>query len=86
LTNASSLYIFAARICTGNYANFFIVLKKAQTFRLLFPEYKNLNIYLGLAGLHVYKNAEKEALKHGIAVIKQFGKNMVIHDENLRTF
>jgi len=61
-------------------------LKKAETFRKLFPQYKDYAIYLGLAGLHVYKNAEDEALKHGIAVIKQVGKNRIINDEHLKTF
>jgi hypothetical protein len=62
------------------------VLTKAETFKKLFPQYKDFAIYLGLAGLHVYQNAEKEATKQGIAVIKQVGKSMVITDENLKAF
>ncbi|MCL1968286.1 MAG: hypothetical protein FWF65_01785 [Bacteroidetes bacterium] len=61
-------------------------LKKAETFRKLFPQYKDYAIYLGLAGFHVYKNAEDEAIKHGIAVIKQVGKNRIVNDGHLRAF
>ena len=62
------------------------VLKKAETFRKLMPIYKDSAIYLGLAGLHVYQNAEKEAIKKGVAVIKQIGKAMVVTDTNLKVF
>jgi hypothetical protein len=62
------------------------VLKKADTFKRLMPHYKNFDIYLGLAGLHVYQNAEKEAIRQGIAVIKQVGKSMVITDSHLKVF
>jgi len=62
------------------------VLKKADTFRKLQPQFKDFAIYLGLAGLHVYQNAENEAKKQGIAVIKQVGKAMVVHDTNLKVF
>ena len=61
-------------------------LKKAKTFKQLFPEYANYNLYLGLAGLDVEIAAEKEALSQGIAIIKQVGDNMVIHDEGLKVF
>jgi hypothetical protein len=56
------------------------VVKKADTFKKLFPEYKDYAIYLGLAGLHINKSVEKEAIKQGVGVIKQVGKNMVIQD------
>ena len=60
------------------------VLKKAETFRKLVPQYKDYALYLALAGLHVYKNTEQEAKKHGIAIIKQVGKHQVIIDEYLK--
>jgi len=62
------------------------VLKKAKTFKQLFPEYASYNIYLGLAGLHVEPSAERKAIKQGIAVIKQVGDNMVINDKHLKVF
>jgi hypothetical protein len=62
------------------------LLRKAQTFKQLFPEYAHYAIYLGLAGLHVNITAEREALEQGIAIIKQVGKNMIINDTHLKVF
>jgi hypothetical protein len=61
-------------------------LKKAETFKKLLPQYKDFAIYLGLAGLHVYMNAESDAIKQGVAIIKQVGKNMVVNDGHLKMF
>jgi len=41
---------------------------------------------LGLAGLRIDKTIETQAKEKGIAIIKQVGKNMVIHDEHLKVF
>jgi len=62
------------------------VLKKAETFRILFPEYKDFKIYLGLASMSFYSDLEKECIKQGIAVIKQVGDAVVINDEHLKVF
>jgi hypothetical protein len=62
------------------------LLEKPQSFKQLFPEYAHFDIYLGLAGLHVNETAAKEAQKHGIAVIKQVGDNVVINDTHLKVF
>jgi hypothetical protein len=61
-------------------------LKKAETFRILFPEYKDFKIYLGLASLNFCKEMVNECIRHGIAVIKQVGETVVIHDEHLKVF
>ena len=62
------------------------LVKKVDSFKLLFPQYKDFAIYLGLAGLSVNKKIEKEAIRQGIGVIKQVGKNMVINDTHLKAF
>jgi len=62
------------------------VLKKAETFRILFPHYKDFKIYLGLASLSFESNLEDECIKQGIAVIKQVGDAVVINDTNLKVF
>jgi len=62
------------------------VLKKAETFRVLFPNYKDFKIYLGLASLSFYPELEKECINQGIAVIKQVGDTVVINDTNLKVF
>jgi len=61
-------------------------IEKVKKFKKLFPQYQNYDIYLGLAGLSIVKNAEKEAIKHGIAIIKQVGDTVVINDAHLKAF
>jgi hypothetical protein len=61
-------------------------LRKALTFKEYFPSYQDFSIYLGIAGLHVNVDAENEAKKQGVAVIKQVGKSMVINDAHLKVF
>jgi len=62
------------------------VLKKAETFRILFPYYKDFKVYLGLASLSFYPELERECINHGIAVIKQVGDTVVINDAHLKIF
>jgi len=62
------------------------VLKKAETFRILCPSYKDFKIYLGLASLSFYPEIEQECIEQGIAIIKQVGDTVVIHDEHLKAF
>jgi len=45
------------------------VIKKAETFRILCPDYKDFKIYLGLASLSFYPELEQECIENGIAVI-----------------
>jgi len=63
-----------------------LIIKKAETFKMLFPLYKDYALYLGLAGFHVFANAEKEANKQGVGIVKQVGKNMIINDTHLKSF
>ena len=62
------------------------ILRKAETFRVNFPEYKNHQIYLGLATMVFYPELEQECINQGIAVIKQVGDTVVINDAHLRIF
>ena len=62
------------------------VLKKAETFRILFPQYKDFKIYLGLASMSFYPELEQECTEQGIGVIKQVGDKVVINDTNLKVF
>jgi len=63
-----------------------MVIKKAETFRILSPDYKNYKIYLALASMSFYPELEQECLCQGIAVIKQVGDTVVINDEGLKVF
>jgi hypothetical protein len=62
------------------------VLKKAETFRVLFPYYKEFKIYLGLASMSFYPELEQECINEGIAIIKQIGDTVVINDTHLKVF
>jgi hypothetical protein len=62
------------------------VLKKAETFKILSPHYKDFKIYLGLAALVFPKHIEEECKKEGIAIIKQVGDMVVINDKHLKVF
>ncbi|MCL2435158.1 MAG: hypothetical protein FWD09_03325 [Lentimicrobiaceae bacterium] len=62
------------------------VLKKAETFKILCPTYKDAKIYLGLASLAFYPELEQECIEKGIAIIKQVGDTVIIQDGHLKTF
>jgi hypothetical protein len=62
------------------------VLKKADTFRILFPQYKDFKIYLGLASMSFYPELEQKCINQGVAVIKQVGNSVVINDKHLKVF
>ena len=60
------------------------VLKKAETFRILCPYYKDCKIYLGLASMSFHSEVEEACIAQGIAIIKQLGDTVVIYDEHLK--
>jgi hypothetical protein len=60
--------------------------KKATTYRILCPEHKDYKIYLGIASLSYYPELEQACIAEGIAIIKQLGDMVVIHDEHLKVF
>jgi hypothetical protein len=62
------------------------VLKKVKLFRDRFPEYQNHQVYLGFASMVFDEDIEDKCKENGIAVIKQVGDTVVIHDKNLKTF
>jgi hypothetical protein len=62
------------------------VLKKAESFRILFPHYKDFRIFLGFASMSFYPELEQACIEQGIAVIKQVGDTVVINDRNLKVF
>lgn len=60
--------------------------KKVESFRELFPQYKHHKIYLGIGGFSIPESIVKEALKKGIAVLKQKGEVTLIRDEKLKAY
>jgi hypothetical protein len=62
------------------------VLKKAETFRINFPDYANHKVYLGLASMAFYPELEEACEKEGIAIIKQVGDTVVVNDGYVKVF
>jgi len=85
LINGKSVGIIEAKFKLRR-SNIPHILRKAETFRENFPEYAHLKVYLGVAALTFDPIAKKECLKRGIAIIKQVGETVVIHDEHLKVF
>ena len=64
----------------------FQVLRKERTFRANFPEHRDKKLYLAMASMSFHPLTEKACKDNGIAIMKQVGDSMVIHDENLKVF
>jgi hypothetical protein len=62
------------------------ILKKADNFRILFPDYQDFKFYLGLASLAFYPELVETCREHGIAIVKQVGETVVINDEHIKVF
>jgi hypothetical protein len=62
------------------------IIKRVEIFKLLFPEFKNHNIYLGVAAMSFRKGMEERLHNAGIATILQVGKKMVLFDKEVKVF
>jgi thermostable 8-oxoguanine DNA glycosylase len=62
------------------------VLRKAETFRVNFPQYKDKKVFLALAGMSISPLTEQSCSENGIAIIKQVGETIVVIDNQLKAF
>jgi hypothetical protein len=62
------------------------IISRVETFRSLYPNYKNHNIYLGVAALRFKNGLEERLHRNGIASIRQVGKKMVVYDKEVKVF
>ena len=85
LINGTSIGIVEVKF-TAHINDLLKTVRKAETFRANFPEYKNHKIYLGLATMSFYPALEQECISKGIAVIKQAGDTVVINDAHLKAY
>jgi hypothetical protein len=53
-----------------------LVEKKVNNFKTLFPDFKNLKIYLGLAALAFEDDVVEEARKYGVGLLQQVGETV----------
>jgi len=62
------------------------IIRKAEMFRINFPDYQHHKIYIGLASMAFYPQLEQECIKQGVAIIKQSGDNVIINDKHLKAY
>jgi hypothetical protein len=59
---------------------------KVRTFRAVYPEYVNHQIYLALAAMSFLNEVEDKCKEKGIAIVKPVGGKIIIYQENLTAF
>ena len=62
------------------------LIEKVEKFKILHPNYKNHNIYLGVAAMTFRSGLEERLHRNGIATIRQVGKKMVVYDKEVKVF
>lgn len=63
-----------------------LVEKKASNFRILFPDYTDYKLYMGIAGLSFEPNVEKLATENGLVVLKQKGDLLQVNSSKMKAF
>ena len=58
----------------------------AKNFRLLFPQYANMKLYLGIGGMSFEGISEKRAKELGIGILKLNGDAVEIDDTELKAY
>jgi len=62
------------------------LLRRAEIFKIQFPEYKNHKLYLAVAAMSFKGWIVKKLHRAGIATIRQVGRKMVVYDKEVKTF
>jgi hypothetical protein len=62
------------------------LISRVEPFKALFPEYKDRNIYLGVAAMSFNRYLAKHLHEAGIVTIHQEGRKMVVWDNDVRVF
>ena len=62
------------------------IINRLPTFRALFPEHRDRQIFLGLAAMSFDRGIEEESARQGVAIVKQVGDTVVINDAHLKAF
>jgi hypothetical protein len=60
-----------------------LVTQKVNNFKILFPQYAKYKFYLGIGGLSIPTEVKAEAIKKGVAILKQKGDIVKVEDKNL---
>jgi hypothetical protein len=60
--------------------------KKQENFRILFPEFNNFKLYMGIAGFSFEPETESFATDNGLVVLKQKGDIVQVNSSQMRAF
>jgi hypothetical protein len=60
--------------------------KKQENFRILFPEFNNFKLYMGIAGFSFEPETESFAADNGLVVLKQKGDVIQVNSSQMRAF
>lgn len=60
--------------------------KKPTNFRILFPDYSQYKLYMGIAGFSFEPETEKMALDNGLVVLKQKGDVLQVESSTMKAF
>ena len=63
-----------------------LVKEQVENFKRIFPVYADYKFYLGIGGLSFDKQAEDEAKKLGVGILKLNGDAVEINDKNLKVY
>ncbi len=63
-----------------------LVGERVSKFRKYFPEYKDYDVYLGIAGFSFDKAVLEEAQKYGVGIIRQVGDGIEVDTTGLRAY
>jgi len=63
-----------------------LLTKKRENFRILFPEFNNYSLYMGIAGLSFEPETEQMAADNGLVVLKQKGDVLQVNSSQMRAF
>jgi len=63
-----------------------LITQKPENFRILFPDYSDYKLYVGIAGLSFEPKAEKMATENGLVVLKQKGDVMQVNSSQMKAF
>ncbi|MFP5040586.1 hypothetical protein [Parasediminibacterium sp. JCM 36343] len=63
-----------------------LINKKVANFRVLFPDFKDYTIYLGIGSFSFYPELETFARENGVAILKQKGEVMEVEANGLKAY
>jgi hypothetical protein len=59
---------------------------KVNTFRAVYPEYANHQIYLAIAAMSFFEGVEDKFKEKGIAIVKPLGDKIIIYEDDMKAY